>query len=107
MVRGELFRISAPKGARGHEQRGARFAVVLQGDALLFLSTVIVAPTSTAAQDAPWRPRIEIDGTRTCVMLDQLGVVDSQRLGQSVGRLSAEELNSIDELLPRVLGLAA
>jgi mRNA interferase MazF len=41
MVRGEVFRLRAPRGA---EQRGARFAVVVQADELLALSTVLVAP---------------------------------------------------------------
>jgi hypothetical protein len=36
MVRGELFRLPAPRSARGHE-RGARFAVVVQADEFLGL----------------------------------------------------------------------
>ena len=52
MVRGEVFRLPAPRGARGHEQRGARFAVVVQADEFLDLSTVLVSPTSASAQPA-------------------------------------------------------
>ena len=37
-VRGEVYALRAPRGARGHEQAGARFAVVVQSD-LLALST--------------------------------------------------------------------
>jgi len=40
MVRGEVFRLPPPKSARGHEQRGARFAVVVQADEFLGLSTL-------------------------------------------------------------------
>lgn len=58
MVRGEVFRLPASGRTRGHEQRGARFAVVVQADDLLGLSTVLVAPTSTSARAATFRPAI-------------------------------------------------
>ena len=62
MVRGEVLRLPTPKGARGHEQRGARYAVVVQADEFLALSTVMVSPTSTRARPATFRPEIEVDG---------------------------------------------
>jgi hypothetical protein len=36
------------------------------------LYTLIVAPTSTSAQAAIFRPEIEMDGTRTRVLIDQM-----------------------------------
>ena len=62
MVRGELFKLPAPKGAKGHEQRGSRYAVVVQADELLGLSTVLVSPTSASARPATFRPVIELNG---------------------------------------------
>jgi mRNA interferase MazF len=105
MVRGEVFRLPAPKAARGHEQRGARYAVVVQADELMALSTTLVAPTSTSARSATFRPTIEIGGTETRVLVEQTTVVDPQRLGRSAGRLEAEELRAVDEALALVLGL--
>jgi mRNA interferase MazF len=105
MVRGELFRLPAPKGARGREQRGARYAVVVQADELMALSTTLVAPTSTGARPATFRPTIEIKGTETRVLVEQTTVVDPQRLGRSAGRLDAAELRAVDEALALVLGL--
>lgn len=105
MVRGEIFRLPAPKAARGHEQRGARYAVVVQADELMALSTTLVAPTSTGARAATFRPTIEIDGTETSVLVEQTTVVDPQRLGRSAGRLEAGELQAVDEALALVLGL--
>ncbi len=105
MVRGEVFRLPAPKGARGHEQRGARYAVVVQADELMALSTTLIAPTSTGARAATFRPTIEIDGTETRVLVEQTTVVDPQRLGRSAGRLEADELRAVDEALALVLGL--
>jgi len=105
VTRGEVFRLPAPRRARGHEQRGARHAVVLQADELLGLSTVLVAPTSASAQPASFRPLIEIDGTRTRVLVEQTRVVDPGRLGPSAGRLDAAELRDVDAALALVLGL--
>jgi mRNA interferase MazF len=105
MVRGEIFRLPAPRGVRGHEQRGARYAVVVQADEFLDLSTVLVAPTSTSARPATFRPAITIGRTETRVLVEQTTVVDPQRLGRSAGRLDASELRSVDEALLLVLGL--
>jgi mRNA interferase MazF len=105
MVRGEVFRLPAPRGARGREQRGARFAVVVQADEFLDLSTVLVAPTSTSARAASFRPTITLDGQETRVLVEQTTVVDPQRLGPSAGRLGGTELRSVDEALTLVLGL--
>src|SRR4051794_23553898 len=58
-VRGDVHRLRAPRSARGHEQQGSRYAVVVQSDALP-LSTLIVAPTSTSARPASFRPEINL-----------------------------------------------
>lgn len=105
MVRGELFRLPAPRRAQGHEQRGARYAVIVQADEFLGLSTTIVAPTSTSARPASFRPTIEIAGSPTRVLVEQTTVVDPERLGPSMGRLSTTELRSIDDALALILGL--
>lgn len=105
MVRGEVFRLPAPRSARGREQRGARFAVIVQADDFLGLSTVLVSPTSTSARPATFRPTIRLEGQETRVLVEQTTVVDPQRLGRSAGRLDAGELRSVDEALTRVLGL--
>lgn len=89
----------------GHEQAGARFAVVLQSDDLP-LSTWIVAPTSTGRRPASFRPSIEIDGVKTRVLVEQLTVIDPERrLGEFAGRLSATELAAVDAVLLAVLAL--
>jgi mRNA interferase MazF len=105
VVRGEIFRLPATRGARGHEQRGARYAVVVQADEFLALSTVLVSPTSTGAQAASFRPTITLDGVSTRVLVEQTTVVDPQRLGRSAGRLDAEELQALDDALALLLGL--
>ena len=105
MVRGEILRLPAPRSARGREQQGARYAVVVQADEFMALSTTLVAPTSTSARPATFRPTISLDDTETRVLVEQTTVVDPERLGRSAGRLDADELRAVDEALALVLGL--
>ena len=90
---------------RGHEQAGQRYGVVLQAEELLALSTVIIAPTSIHALPASFRPEVEIEGTRTRVLVEQIGAIDPSRLGDSHGLLARNELNDVDRALAIVLGL--
>ena len=86
MVRGEVFRLPAPRRARGHEQQGARYAVVVQADDFLDLSTVLVSPTSASALAASFRPAITLRGDETRVLVEQTTVVAR---GVSVRRRAA------------------
>lgn len=104
-VRGDIYRLRAPRDASGHEQRGSRYAVVLQSDRLN-LSTILVAPTSTSAAPSLFRPTIVIDGVETRVLVEQTSAVNAQfRLGEFAGRLDGMELDEVDESLRLVLGL--
>ncbi|MDZ4233844.1 MAG: type II toxin-antitoxin system PemK/MazF family toxin [Dietzia sp.] len=108
-MRGEVFRLLAPRGVRGHEQSGSRFAgsrfaVVVQSDQLP-LSTWLVAPTSTSARAASFRPSIEVVGTTTLVLAEQTAAVDPRRLGESVGFLSLDEMRRVDAALRIVMDL--
>jgi mRNA interferase MazF len=102
--RGDVYRFKIPKGV-GHEQQGERYGVVVQSDVLLPRSVVVVAPTSRSAKPASFRPEVEVAGDLTRVLVEQLGAVDVQRLGRRVGRLTTEEMWSVDEALVVVLGL--
>ena len=97
-MRGEVFALNAPRVTRGHEQSGTRFCVVVQSDDL-HLSTWLVAPTSTSARPAVFRPDIDLNGQPTLVLVEQTTAVDPQRLGPSVGFLSVDELARVDAAL--------
>jgi mRNA interferase MazF len=105
VTRGDVYRVRLP-GRRGREQRGARFAVIVQTDELSALSTTIVAPTSRSAAAATFRPEIHIAGeTTTRVLVEQLRAVDLERLGEHSGRLSPDERRAVDDALEIVLDL--
>jgi mRNA interferase MazF len=103
-VRGDVYELRAPRDAKGHEQRNNRFAVVVQSD-LLPLSTWLVAPTSTSARAATFRPEIEVNGKTTLVLVEQTTAVDPERLGHVVGHLTHHEMSEVDEALRTVLHL--
>ena len=104
MVRGEIFRLRlAP--TRGREQAGVCHGVIVQADELLALSTVLVAPTCRSAPPRSFRPTIRIGDQDTRILVEQLRVIDVARLGDSVGRLSAQEIHALDAALEDVLGL--
>jgi mRNA interferase MazF len=102
--RGDIFELRLPKGV-GHEQQGRRLGVVVQSDALLPRSVVLVAPTSTSARAASFRPELDVSGQRTRILVEQLGAVDVNRLGDQVGRVTVEQQWQIDTALLTVLGL--
>ena len=82
-----------------------RFGVVVQSDALLPRSVVLVAPTSTSARPASFRPEIRIEGTAAKVLVEQVGAVDVRRLGDLAGRFTPEEMWDVDTALTVVVGL--
>jgi len=104
VLRGDVYRFKLPKGV-GHEQHGDRYGVVIQADELLPRSVVLVAPTSRSARSASFRPEINVNDETTRVLVEQLGAVDTRRLGGLAGHLSPEELWGVDDALTTVLGL--
>lgn len=104
MQRGDVYRFKVPKGV-GHDQQGERYGVVVQSDVMLPRSVVVIAPTSRSAKPASFRPEVDVADGLTRVLVEQLGAVDVQRLGRRVGRLTAEEMWSVDDALVVVLGL--
>jgi mRNA interferase MazF len=105
VTRGDVYRVRLPS-RRGREQRGARYAVLVQADELLGLSTVLVAPTSRSVLAASFRPEVEVAGSLTRVMVEQLRALDVQRLDELTGRLDAAEMREVDEALSLILALS-
>ena len=104
MDRGDIYELRLPKGV-GHEQRGRRFGVVVQCDAMLPRSLVLIAPTSPSARAASFRPELEVGGQHTRVLVEQVGAVAVDRLGEQIGRVTIAQQWQIDAALLTVLGL--
>lgn len=105
IVRGAIYEIKPPKEAFGHEQQGRRYGVVIQSDAFA-CSTVTVALTSTSAHRTIYRPEIDFLGAKSRVLTDQIYSVDHGRLGDFMGALEFDEIESLDRALLLKLGLS-
>lgn len=104
MVRGDVYAIKLPRG-RGHVQHGRRYALIVQADDLLGLSTVIVCPTSRSTPPASFHPEVVVGGENTRIMCEMVGAVDARALGEQIGHLTVNEMRSVDESLLLVLSL--
>jgi mRNA interferase MazF len=104
VVRGDIHAIKLPQ-RRGRVQHGLRFAVIVQADDLLALSTVIVCPTSQSAPPASFHPEVTIGDEPTRVLCEMVGAIDARALGEQVGHLTLDERRGIDDALLLVLGL--
>lgn len=104
MVRGDVHEIKLPS-RRGHLQHGRRYAVIVQADDLLALSTAVICPTSRSAFPASFHPEITVIDQPTQVLCEMVGAVDVRALGKQVGHLAYEELRDIEDALELVLEL--
>lgn len=104
MLRGDVHAIELPRG-RGGVQHERRYAVIVQADALLSLSTVVVCPTSQSTPPASFHPEIAIGAETTRVMCEMVGAIDALALGEQVGHLAFEELRRVEDGLELVLDL--
>ena len=104
MVRGDVHAIELPR-RRGHVQHGRRFAVIVQADDLLALSTILICPTSTSTPPASFHPEIVVGEEPTRVMCEMVGPIDARVLGEHVGHLGIDEMRSVDDALELVLDL--
>jgi mRNA interferase MazF len=104
VTRGDIHEITLPR-RRGHVQHGRRYAVVVQADDLLALSTVVVCPTSTSTPSASFHPEIVLAGEATRVMCEMVGAVDARAFGEPVGHLGLNEMLAVDNALELVLDL--
>lgn len=105
MVRGDLHEVNLP-GRRDHVQHGRRYAVIVQADDLLALSTVVICPTSRSAFPASFHPEVTVLDEPTQVLCEMVGAVDARGLGKRVGHLAHEEIQAVEDALLLVLDLA-
>ncbi|HKB51327.1 MAG TPA: type II toxin-antitoxin system PemK/MazF family toxin [Solirubrobacterales bacterium] len=105
MVRGDVCAITLPQG-QGRVQQGRRYAVVVQADDLLTLSTILICPTSQSAPPTSFHPEVAIGDAPTLVLCEMTGAVDARAIGEQVAHLTLDELRAVDEGLELVLDLA-
>ena len=102
--RGAIYEIKAAPKALGREQQGGRCAVIIQSDQFA-TGVLTVAMTSTRAAQTIYRPLIDLAGTKTRILTDQIHSVDPDRLGTFTGVLEAAEMERLNQALLLKLGL--
>jgi mRNA interferase MazF len=105
VIRGAVYRVDLGDARRGHEQRGRRHGLVLSPTAMEW-SVVTVVPTSTSAQPAVFRPRLELGGVPTLFLADQIRTLDVRYVhGDPAFYLTRGELDEVETAVTRYLGL--
>jgi mRNA interferase MazF len=105
VVRGDVYEIKLPS-KRSPVQSGRRYAIVVQADGLLSLSTVVICPTSRSAFSASFHPEVVIEGHSTQVLCEMVGAVDARSLGEHAGHLTYDELRGVEDAILLVLDLS-
>lgn len=105
MIRGAVYRVDFGDAKRGHEQRGRRYAVVISPGSMAW-SVVTVVPTSTSAQPAVFRPELEVMGTKTRFLVDQIRTIGIVYVhGDPVDYLDRDQMAKVEHAVARYLGL--
>ena len=104
MIRGAVYRVDLGS-ARGHEQGGRRYGVVLSPSEMPW-SVATVVPTATRASGAVFRPEVEICGQRTVLLVDQIRTLDvAYIVGDPVDVLHHADLAALEMAAASYLGL--
>ncbi|MEO1148298.1 MAG: type II toxin-antitoxin system PemK/MazF family toxin [Cyanobacteria bacterium J06638_22] len=76
----------------GREIQKTRPCLIISPDEMnLFISTVIVAPMTTASKPYPTRVDCNFQGKQGQIVLDQIRTVDKSRLVKCLGKLGKAE----------------
>ncbi len=96
---------------RGSEQGGTRPVLVLQNnDGNIFCPTLIVAPLSSRIKKRNLPTHVLLEKGRGLIMdsiveLEQIKTIDKTRIRRYIGRVTREQMASVDESLHKSLGL--
>ena len=83
----------------GFEIKKTRPCVIISPDEMNVLKTVIIAPLTSKGFDFIFRPKIEFEGKKGLILLDQIRTVDKSRLVKKIGALEEEKAKEVCETL--------
>ncbi len=108
ILRGDIFWADL-NPTRGHEQAGLRPVLILSHNVFNERSgTVIAVAITSRPQRAGFPLTLELQSAklpkRSWVKISQIRTLSTERLGNKLGRVSAEELNKMVEGLIEIVG---
>jgi len=68
-----------------------------------FLSTVIIAPMTTKSHNYPTRIKINFQNKNGWIVLDQIRTIDKARLVKILGKLDAEKIIELKDMVNEML----
>jgi mRNA interferase MazF len=90
--------------ARGHEIKKTRPCLVISPDEMNSnISTVIIAPMTTASHPCPSRVPLQFAGKQGWVVLDQLRTVDKVRLVKRLGAADETVVKKVKAVIKEML----
>lgn len=106
MIRGAVYRVNLGDEKRGREQCGRRYGLVVSPSSMPW-SVATIVPTSRSAQEALFRPTLELMGVQTRFLVDQMRSIGTRYIdGEPIAYLERDEMAEVEHAITRYLGLA-
>lgn len=86
----------------GSEIQKTRPCIIISPKEMNVLNTVIVAPMTSKGFDFIFRPKINFDGKKGLILLDQMRTVDKSRFVKKLGTLDTEKSKEISTMLVEI-----
>lgn len=88
----------------GHEIKKTRPCLIISPDEMnAYISTVIVAPMTTASRHYPTRVKTTFNRKQGYIVLDQIRTVDKARLVKKLGKINADAISAVKSVIREML----
>jgi mRNA interferase MazF len=111
MARGDVLLISLPV-TEGREQSGRRPAIAVQSD-IAGEPMLMIAPVTSSLKALRFKFSVKIESSvengldsTSVVMIFQMRAIDKSRIIKKIGRLSAEDLEKVDDEIRQMLSIS-